>query len=82
MKHYALTAAALAAAALLSMPSVQAMGVEGGPAVRYASIQGKLGEVIVNPYKVAPLTAIIKNGGYELKSATVRIVPNKGVQVI
>ena len=68
---------ALACTALTS-GSVHAMGAVGGPVVKYSSIQGELGEVVVNPYKVAPLTAIIKNGGYDLKSATVRIVPKKG----
>ncbi len=82
MKLNALMASVIAAASILSIPSAYAMGEEGGPVVRYPSIQGQLGEVIVNPYKVAPLTAIIKNGGYELKSATVRIVPKEGGQEI
>ena len=58
-----------------------AAGGSSGPRVTFAA-QGKLGEIIVNPYKIAPLTAIIKNGGYEITEATVRIVPKKGGQEI
>ena len=58
-----------------------AAGGSSGPRVTFAA-QGKLGEIIVNPYKIAPLTAIIKNGGYELTEATVRIVPKKDGQEI
>ena len=38
--------------------------------------------MIVNPYSIAPLTAIIRNGGYELTEATVRIVPKPQGQEI
>ncbi len=58
-----------------------AAGGSSGPRVTFAA-QGKLGEIIVNPYRIAPLTAIIKNGGYELTEATVRIVPKQGGQEI
>lgn len=40
--------------------------------------QGELGEVIGNPYDIAPLTAVIKNGGVVLTKAHVRVVPKKG----
>ena len=36
----------------------------------------------VNPYGIAPLTAVIKNGGYDLVSATVHVVPKTGGQDI
>ncbi|HAB82378.1 MAG TPA: aryl-sulfate sulfotransferase, partial [Sutterella wadsworthensis] len=42
----------------------------------------KIGEVFVNPYKIAPLTAVIGNGGYELRNASVRIVPKPNGQEI
>ena len=58
-----------------------AAGGSSGPRVTFAA-QGKLGEIVVNPYRIAPLTAIIKNGGYELTEATVRIVPKKDGQEI
>ena len=59
-----------------------AMGTPSGFAVVGFNKQGSLGEVIVNPYKIAPLTAVIKNGGYELLSAAVRVVPKEGGQEI
>lgn len=36
----------------------------------------------MNPYDVAPLTAVIRNGGYELKDVEVRIVPKLNGQEI
>lgn len=58
-----------------------AIGGMSGAKVDYA-VTGKIGEVVVNPYKIAPLTAIIKNGGYVLQDATVSIVPKKnGVNI-
>ena len=49
------TALALCAAGLLSLPGlVAASGGPSGPAVTFA-VQGNIGEVIVNPYKLAPL---------------------------
>ena len=38
-------------------------------------VQGKIGEVILNPYEMAPLTAVIRNGGYVLKDAHVKVFP-------
>lgn len=74
------TAFALCAAGLLSLPGlVAASGGPSGPAVTFA-VQGNIGEVIVNPYKLAPLTAIIRNGGYELQDVEVRIVPKQNGQ--
>ena len=60
---------------------VAASGGPSGPAVTFA-VQGNIGEVIVNPYKLAPLTAIIRNGGYELQDVEVRIVPKQNGQEI
>ena len=78
---FCLTAAA--AAVLLQLPLAPAMASGGpsGPNVTYP-VQGHIGEVIVNPYKVAPLTAVIRNGGYEITDASVKIVPkNNGVTI-
>ncbi|WP_206603284.1 aryl-sulfate sulfotransferase [Campylobacter blaseri] len=58
-----------------------AMGGASGANVNYHK-QGELGETVVNPYGIAPLTAIIKNGGYVLKDVSVEIVPKKGGQKI
>ena len=60
-----------------------AMGTASGyNVVGFAALYGPLGEVLVNPYGIAPLTAIIKNGGYELLDADVRVVPKKDGQEI
>lgn len=57
-------ALAIALAAGFGLPAaVQASGGGSGPAVTYVA-PGQIGEIVVNPYKIAPLTAVIKNGGY------------------
>lgn len=71
------TTAALASASF----NVAAIGGASGPHVNYPGTQ-KIGEVIVNPYGIAPLTAIIRNGGYVLTDVSVHIVPKKGGQDI
>ncbi|WP_051144528.1 aryl-sulfate sulfotransferase [Yersinia massiliensis] len=71
----------LAATAAFIPSTVQAIGGPSGPKVDY-QVPGKIGEIIMNPYEIAPLTAIIKNGGYVLKDAMVRIVPkDKGQEI-
>ena len=78
MKSFTLKLAAAAVAAACILPgTASASGGGSGPNVQYA-VQGKIGEVITNPYKIAPLTAVIRNGGYQLKDAAVRIVPKHG----
>ena len=61
--------------------SAFAIGGPSGAKLDYA-ITGAIGEVVVNPYDTAPLTAVIKNGGYTLSNAKVTIVPKQGGQVI
>ena len=73
-------AAGLLAALAMSSASL-AVGGPSGTAVTYQT-QGQLGQTVVNPYGLAPLTAVIRNGGYVLKKATVRIVPKKDGQEI
>lgn len=75
-----LASAVCASLALVADVSV-ASGGPSGPAFAFRST-GNIGEVIVNPYKVSPLTAVIRNGGYEIHNAVVRIVPKKGGQEI
>lgn len=58
-----------------------AIGGASGAKIDY-EIQGQIGEVQINPYKIAPLTAIIKDGGYTISDASVTIVPKKGGQTI
>ena len=52
-------ALAIALAAGFGLPAaVQASGGGSGPAVTYVA-PGQIGEIVVNPYKIAPLTAAI-----------------------
>ena len=67
------------AAALTICGTASAAGGPSGYAVTFKP-QGKIGEVVKNPYDIAPLTSVIKNGGWVLKSAHVRVVPKKGGQ--
>ena len=78
---FQLKTAAILTAAVLTAGTAMASGGASGPAVNYA-VQGNIGEVVVNPYDVAPLTAVIRNGGYELKDVEVRIVPKLNGQEI
>ena len=71
----------MAAAAALVAPAVQAGAGPSGPGYTY-EVPGQLGAVAVNPYKIAPLTAVIYNGGYVLKNVSVRIVPKQNGQEI
>ena len=73
-------AVAFAAAAAFSSGAM-AMGGASGAHVTYPT-SGTIGAVVMNPYKIAPLTAVIRNGGYMLTDITVRIVPKKGGQEI
>ena len=78
MNKFQLKMIAATIAVSCMLPGLANAGGGGsGPNVRYP-VQGQIGEVITNPYKIAPLTAVIRNGGYVLKNATVRIVPKKG----
>ncbi|CAD7289048.1 aryl-sulfate sulfotransferase [Campylobacter suis] len=78
-----LISVAVASALLLGMGTTNALAVGGasGP-VSYKSV-GKLGAVVVNPYKLAPLTAVIKNGGYDITDAkiTVKAKGDKGLDI-
>lgn len=74
---YALTSLALSVAILSSVPSTAfAIGGASGAKVDY-QVQGKIGEVVMNPYDIAPLTAVIRNGGYQLRDVHVRLYLKK-----
>ena len=66
---------AVLAASLFAALSGAASAASGpsGPHVGLA-VQGNIGEVIVNPFKIAPLTAIVKNGGYVVTNAKVKVL--------
>ena len=72
-----LLAGAICASFVLVADVSVASGGSSGPAVAFRST-GNIGEVIVNPYKVAPLTAVVRNGGYEIHNASVRVLPKQG----
>ncbi|HFV9494631.1 TPA: aryl-sulfate sulfotransferase N-terminal domain-containing protein, partial [Salmonella enterica subsp. enterica serovar Chester] len=76
------TSLALSVAILSSVLSTAfAIGGASGAKVDY-QVQGKIGEVVMNPYDIAPLTAVIRNGGYQLRDVHVRIVPKENGQEI
>lgn len=72
--QWKLTLCALASA--MTMNTWAIGGPSGMKTVWYKP--GELGAVMVNPYKIAPLTAIIKNDGWVLTKAHVRIIPKDG----
>ena len=74
-------AVACAAVGMAISSGAWAIGGASGPHVGYPTT-GKIGAVILNPYELAPLTAVIKNGGYTLTDVSVRIVPKEGGQEI
>ena len=68
-RSFFLGAVAAAVSSALPATAAHASGGSSGPHVSFAT-QGHIGEVIVNPYSIAPLTAIIRNtntrsGDYE-----------------
>ena len=71
---------AFAVASVMPMAAM-AIGGASGPKVDY-EVTGHIGEVMANPYGIAPLTAVIRDGGYTLEDVTVHIVPKKGGQAI
>ncbi len=72
---------ALTTCASLCATNALAIGGSSGPEVRYP-VSGKIGAVLLNPYDIAPLTAVIRNGGYQLSDVSVTIEPKKGGQTI
>lgn len=63
----------VAGAMVCTLPNVAfAVGGPSGAKLTY-KMMGQLGEVIVNPYGIAPLTAVIKNGGYTLTNVKVTV---------
>ncbi|MDO5046387.1 aryl-sulfate sulfotransferase [Campylobacter sp.] len=81
MKHSFSSVVAASIIASTMASCAFAIGGASGPHIDYA-VTGKLGEVVVNPYDSAPLTAVIKNGGYSISKAKVTIVPKPGGQTI
>ena len=63
------------------MTSAFAAGGPSGAHIGYQH-QGQLGAVDMNPYKIAPLTAIIRDAGFTIQNIHVRIVPKANGQEI
>lgn len=63
----------LVAGMLLSIGVVNATAAGGASGPKSYNAVGKIGAVVMNPYGVAPLTAIINDGGYAIKNAKVTI---------
>ena len=74
--HFKTRILAMTIAGLLPLTAM-AIGGPSGPKIDYHT-QGHLGEVMMNPYGIAPLTAIIRDGGYTLEDVNVRIVQRCG----
>lgn len=69
---------ALVAGMILSVGTTKLLAI-GGPSGAKIDwqIQGKLGAVKLNPYGLAPLTAIIMNNGYVLSNVFVKFYQKK-----
>ena len=82
MKFKSTVIAASVLAGIMSLSAgAYAMGGASGAHINYPTT-GKIGAVMMNPYGIAPLTAVIRNGGYSLSDISVRIVPKDGGQEI
>ncbi len=75
--HRALKPFVISALALGIASTAFAIGGPSGAQVRYPH-SGQIGAVLLNPYEIAPLTAVIRNGGYQLKNVSVRVVGKDG----
>ena len=65
----------LASSMAMFVPSA-VMGAGGGSGSKITlPVFGQIGEVMVDPYDISPLTAVIKNGGYVLNDAKEAIEP-------
>ena len=73
MKLHSLTALAIATGVLFSLAAEPALAAGGGSGPKGYNAVGKIGAVHVNPYGLAPLTAVILNGGYQLSDASVTV---------
>ncbi|RXJ66943.1 aryl sulfotransferase [Halarcobacter ebronensis] len=74
---------AFAAIVSTSVSIVVSQDLCAGPVSRTVKMQGQLGKVIVNPYKVAPLTAVIDSDGKIATDISVTVLgkPNGGQDI-
>ena len=72
-------AAALAGGAFIAVSQTASAAV----LAHQVKTQGELGSVFINPYDVAPLTAVIDRAGKDIKDIHVRVLgkPNGGIDI-
>ncbi|ASM35810.1 arylsulfotransferase [Campylobacter sputorum subsp. bubulus] len=69
---------ALVATMLLGFGATNALAIGGASGPVSYKPAGKLGAIHMNPYKVAPLTAVIMNGGYDVTDVKVVVKGKEG----
>ncbi|MCD8213131.1 MAG: aryl-sulfate sulfotransferase [Campylobacter sp.] len=73
MKTKILLSSILVAGMLLSIGTTDIYAAGGSSGTKTYRGVGKIGAVVMNPYRVAPLTAIIKSGGHNLSDVKVTV---------
>lgn len=78
MKSNKILSSVLTAALLLGVGATSALAIGGASGPVSYKAAGKLGAIAMNPYKVAPLTAVIMNGGYNVTDVKVTVKGKEG----
>ena len=73
MKSPAFQVRALVAGTAIALASTTALAAGGGSGPKGYNAVGKIGAVLMNPYGLAPLTAVIMNGGYTITGVEVSV---------
>ena len=83
MKKFSLMSVALAAALTCASLSLVPTPANSGVLAHQIKKQGELGQVFINPYEVAPLTAVIDRAGKDIKDISVRVLgkPDGGIDI-
>ncbi|MDR3177831.1 MAG: aryl-sulfate sulfotransferase, partial [Campylobacteraceae bacterium] len=69
---------AIIAGLILSVSSAALFAAGGGSGTKTYKGEGKIGAVVMNPFDIAPLTAVIKSGGYKLTNVKVVVEGKEG----
>ncbi|MDR0762510.1 MAG: aryl-sulfate sulfotransferase [Campylobacteraceae bacterium] len=69
---------AIIAGLILSASPAALFAAGGGSGTNTYKGEGKIGAVLMNPFDIAPLTAVIKNGGQKLTNVKVVVEGKKG----
>ena len=78
MKKNKFLSVAVIIALSLCVGSTTALAAGGASGPKTYRGAGKIGAVVMNPYKTAPLTAIIRNAGYALTDIKVTVKAKEG----